>query len=165
MRSVTGEPGKEWRPVGPDDKGLVGLDGRKADWVELQPYGNLQNDGWIQTGNAQYSDDIRLGKASDPKTPNLAWILYKASKEIYAPHQPSAKMIVPPLFFSNDQAIELAPMQKTINDYVTESIARFVTGDLKIDKDWDAYLKNLNGMNVKRYLEINQAADDAKYTK
>jgi putative aldouronate transport system substrate-binding protein len=165
MRSVTGEPGKQWRKVGPDDKGLVGLDGRKAEWVELQPYGNLQNDGWNQTGNAHYSDNIRLGKASDPKTPNLAWILYKASKELYAPHQPPEKEVVPPLFFSNDQAMEMAPMQKTINDYVTESIARFVTGDLKIDKDWNAYLKNLDGMNVKRYLEINQAAYDAKYKK
>ncbi len=44
-------------------------------------------------------------------------------------------------------------MPKTdINNYVSESLVRLITGNLDIGKDWDAYIENLEGMQVARYL-------------
>ncbi|MCZ8511047.1 hypothetical protein O9H85_01065 [Paenibacillus filicis] len=37
--------------------------------------------------------------------------------------------------------------------------------DANPDKDWDGYLKNPDGMNLNRYLEIYQSAYGAKYKK
>ena len=54
---------------------------------------------------------------------------------------------------TNEQASEVADLSKTINDYVDEMMARFVIGDADLDKDWDSYVKQLEAMNVARYLK------------
>jgi putative aldouronate transport system substrate-binding protein len=44
-------------------------------------------------------------------------------------------------------------------------IARFITGDADINAGWADYLKTLDQMNLKRYLQIYQAAYDATHKK
>jgi putative aldouronate transport system substrate-binding protein len=56
-------------------------------------------------------------------------------------------------------------LEKTIKDYVKEMTTRFIIGDASIDKEWDTYLKTLDGMNLKRYLEIYNEAYKAQYKK
>jgi putative aldouronate transport system substrate-binding protein len=48
----------------------------------------------------------------------------------------------------------------TIDPYVTQSLANFVTGKLDIDKDWQNYLSTLNSMGLPQYLQANQAVYD-----
>lgn len=45
-----------------------------------------------------------------------------------------------------------------VQDYVRDSIIRFVTGDLNIEQDWDAYLNDLRMMGLEHFLEIAQTA-------
>jgi putative aldouronate transport system substrate-binding protein len=158
LRSVDGRPDQEWRWAKDGEKGI---DGRPAVWAKIQPFGAVTNEAWAQTGLAFRSSRIRLGLAVF-KTPELEVILHNESKNKYEPYKQDLKMTVPPLFFSNEQASEIADLQKTINDYVQEMIARFTTGDMDIDKGWDGYVQNLNNMNLKRYLQIVQEAYDAK---
>jgi putative aldouronate transport system substrate-binding protein len=51
---------------------------------------------------------------------------------------------VPPVFFTNEQAEELATLEKTITDYRTEFFAKTVTGSLDVDKEWNNYLSTLD---------------------
>jgi len=39
---------------------------------------------------------------------------------------------------------------------------RSIVGDVDIDKEWDAYVGSLEDMNLERYLQLFQAAVDAK---
>ena len=50
----------------------------------------------------------------------------------------------------------MADIDATLNDYVKQAMAQFVVGDLDIEKDWDQYLKNLEGMRYQERLAIMQ---------
>jgi putative aldouronate transport system substrate-binding protein len=43
---------------------------------------------------------------------------------------------------------------------VNESLALFVVGDRDIERDWDAYRRELDVMGLGRYLEISQSGYD-----
>ena len=46
-----------------------------------------------------------------------------------------------------------------------EWFAQFVTGKKNVDKDWDAYLKNLKDSGLDQYLKLYQDAVNAKAKK
>lgn len=162
LRNTEGRPNVEWKLA---DPGEVGINGKPAIWkytdVKLS---TVQNVKWSQTGPSLRTNDFRLGLVPDPKLPQES-ILYNETKTKYEPYKQKDDTVLPQLFFTNEQATELADLDKTINDHVKEMIARFIIGDAKLDKDWDGYLKNLDNMKLKRYLEIYQTAYDAKKTK
>lgn len=161
LRWYAGVEGKEWRYA---EKGEIGINGKPAIWKQLTPWGGVQNVNWGQTGPGYRSSDFRLGEAQNPEQP-LEVILYNQTKEKMEPYQMKIDKVMPPVFFTAEQASEIADMEKTILDHVKEMMARFITGDSDIDKGWDAYVKNLDNMNLKRYLEIYQTAYDAKFKK
>ncbi|MFK7691928.1 ABC transporter substrate-binding protein [Paenibacillus sp. HJGM_3] len=162
LRNTEGRPDIEWKWA---DKGEIGINGLQAIWkytdVKLP---TVQNVKWSQTGPSLRTNDFRLGLVADPKTPQEV-ILYNETKTKYEPYKQKLETVLPQLFFSNDQATELADLDKTINDYVKEMIARFIIGDASLEKDWNEYLKNLEKMNLKRYLDIYQNAYDSKKSK
>jgi putative aldouronate transport system substrate-binding protein len=158
LRSTEGRPDVEWKYA---DKNDVGVNGKPAIWKYTDnKLPALQNVHWAQTGPSQRTNDLRLGLQNDPKNPES--ILYNETKNNYLPYRQKQETVLPPLFFTNEQAMELADLDKTINDFVKEMLARFIIGDAKLEKDWEGYLKNLENMKLKRYLEIYQAAYDAK---
>ncbi|UUZ97346.1 extracellular solute-binding protein [Paenibacillus sp. P25] len=156
-----GREGTEWRYA---EKGEIGINGKPAIWKRLTPWGGVQNVNWSQTGPNYRSSDFRLGEAANPDQP-LEVILYNETKQKMEPYQMPIDKVMPPVFFTAEQASEIADLEKTILDYVKEMMARFVTGDSDIDKNWDSYVKNLDSMNLKRYLEIYQQAYDANFKK
>ncbi|ULL15881.1 extracellular solute-binding protein [Paenibacillus sp. H1-7] len=161
LRWYAGREGTEWRYA---EKGEIGINGKPAIWKQLTPWGGVQNVNWGQTGPNYRSNDFRLGEVANPDQP-LEVILYNETKQKMEPYQMKIDKVMPPVFFTADQASELADLEKTILDHVKEMMARFITGDSDIDKNWDAYVKNLDNMNLKRYLEIYQSAYDAKQKK
>jgi putative aldouronate transport system substrate-binding protein len=56
---------------------------------------------------------------------------------------------------------EVATLQTNLENHVQQSAAEFVTGARDLDADWDAYLAELDGLGLPRYLEIQQEAYDA----
>ncbi|MBP1960821.1 ABC transporter substrate-binding protein [Paenibacillus aceris] len=162
LNSVFGRPEQEWRWANQDE---IGINGKTAIWKRLANFGQIQNIHWAQTGPSYRPNDLRLGEAVEKDMVSQETILYKESKEKYEPYQIKAENIVPPLFFTSEQASEIADLEKTIGDYVNEMLTRFVTGDANISTEWDSYLKTLDGMNVKRYIQVYQDAYDAKYKK
>ena len=48
----------------------------------------------------------------------------------------------------------------TILSYVRESFARFATGDLNLDRDWDSYIAEFDKMGLKEVIAATQSAYD-----
>jgi putative aldouronate transport system substrate-binding protein len=158
LRSTIGEPEVDWRWA---KDGEIGLDGNPAVYKDMSQFGVTQNKQWSQTGIAYRPNSLRLGAVADPENP-LESILYSETKNKYEPYRVDVKNILPPLNFTVDQSQEIAVLSKTIYDYTNEMIARFIIGDMDIEKDWDKYLKTLDGMNLARFLEINQEAYEVR---
>lgn len=72
-------------------------------------------------------------------------------------------MIVPPLFPDTKAAAEMSTLWTGINNYGDQAFGEFVTGKTDIDTGWDAYIANINKLGLPRYLELKQAAFDAKW--
>jgi len=161
LRSNYGRPDTEWRDA---KEGEIGIDGKPAKWSELKSFGEVQNVNWAQTGPALRSNEFRLSAVSKGDK-DLEVILYNETKNNYEPYKPTNIATVPPLFMTNEQATEIADLSKTVNDYVDEMLARFVIGDADVDKEWDTYISTLDGMNLKRLVEIYQEAYDAQTKK
>lgn len=159
LRAVIGEKDKDWRWA---EEGEVGINGKPAKWVRLASYGEVQNTHWAQQGPVIRTNEFRLSEMTTDEQP-LEALLYKETKEKYEPYKPDEDMIVPPLYFNEEQSAELAEIEATIQNFVDESNARFISGDDDIDKGWDQYLATLEGMNLDRYIEIYQEAFDEKY--
>ncbi|KRE99441.1 ABC transporter substrate-binding protein [Paenibacillus sp. Soil766] len=155
LRSTQGRPDQEWvRPA----QGELGVNGKQAIWKPIATFGKLQNIHWAQAGPSLRTNELRLSVAADPKN-SLELILYNETKK-YEPFGTNPSKIVPPLFFTNEQAEELSTLEKTLTDYRTEFFAKTVTGSLDVEKEWNNYLSTLDKMNIKRYLEIYQQAYD-----
>jgi putative aldouronate transport system substrate-binding protein len=92
--------------------------------------------------------------------------LYQAT-QLYAGHEDKAQ-IYPywGVWIDPSLGSEMATLQTNINNYVDQSALQFITGVKSLDKDWDAYLKGLDGLGLPRYLQIQQEAyDKSSYKK
>jgi len=58
-------------------------------------------------------------------------------------------------------ADEASMIQTNIKNYIDQNALQFVTGSKSLDKDWDAYVKGLEALNLGRYLEIMQQSFDS----
>ncbi|MCR8632257.1 extracellular solute-binding protein [Paenibacillus radicis (ex Xue et al. 2023)] len=159
-----GEEGLNWRKPQP---GEIGANGKPAVFTQLAPIAEEKsNNNWYQRGLFATDDAQRYTSTVDPKAPKpQAVILYEATKNQYEPYQQKADTIIPTLFMDVDQSKQVVDYSNSIGAYVGESMARFVTGDLNIDKDWDAYIKQLNTLNLPKLLAIYQTAYEAKKKK
>lgn len=160
MRSVLGIEGENWRKA---EAGELGIDGNPGKYFRIPGKEEGNNKHWSQTGPSLRTAEFRLAEVVDET--NQEKVLYEATNKQYEPYKADEDTLIPTLFFTEEQASELAELEKTVTDYVKEMTARFVTGDADIDKEWDTYLKTLESMNLKRFIEINQTAYDAKYKK
>ncbi len=153
-----GEKDVDWSEA---KEGEVGLDGKPASFKPILPYGEPQNKWWggfnpVFITQAQRNAEVfSLGVWSQEK------ILYDATKELYEPFGP--EKLFYPLFMKESLIEEASDLRTTIREYVEESIARFVTGDLDIDSDWDRYLSELNSIGLDRMLQILNEEYERQY--
>jgi putative aldouronate transport system substrate-binding protein len=56
----------------------------------------------------------------------------------------------------------MAELQLAIKDYVVAADAKFITDRKNLDgADWDNYIKELDKLGARRYVELTQKAYDA----
>ena len=67
----------------------------------------------------------------------------------------------PNLMYSNEVAEERAMLRTDLVNYLQTTCAQFIAGELDVDKDWDAYLAQLESIGLSRFLEIEQEAYDS----
>lgn len=170
LHAAVGEPfaagywefeGKEdiaWRRAKP---GEVGLDGRPATWLRLvlapedRKYGGIVN-----AFPVHHTYEYKRGLVADPNIWQHEKILLEATWDY---EEFGVDQSVPPLFLDAASSSELAELKTTINNYVEESVAKFVTGVSDLDSDWDNYLDTLDAMGLDRYIEIVQEAYDRQW--
>lgn len=156
MRGYYGVSGKNWRWA---EAGETGIDGRPAVFATLE--NGPKNAGWSQASHTFRPNEFRFGEKRKNDTDVEPW-LFEQTK-VMEPFKQDPKFSVPPLFFTTDQAQELAQLSTSLDQYVSEMLARFVTGDADIEKDWDTYLQTLEQQGLPKFLEIYQAAYDASH--
>ncbi|GHU65854.1 ABC transporter substrate-binding protein [Clostridia bacterium] len=162
-----GIEGVHWRP---------GVEGELDDNGSIATYVRIPYD---VHGVVDYSWQGRLPSYRDAaynakifKTVNTDWHvppegdqglqLLIAAKE-YEPYAVDKAQIVPALAIEPEKATEYALLKTGVNDYTKESIARFIVGDLSLDKDWDSFQQMLIQLGLDEYLAITQDAYNARY--
>jgi putative aldouronate transport system substrate-binding protein len=151
-----GLEGSGWERAKP---GEVGLDGRPARWRPLRAWGTMQNIAWVHSVPFFNSAEKRNSQVAGPNDQET--ILYRETTRNYVPF--ASDRTVPPLFFTEAQALEMAQIEVNVKNHVDNSAARFIVGDLSLDRDWNTYVSDLERMGAKRYTEIHQQAYEAKY--
>jgi len=161
MRLRMGEKDVDWRDARP---GELTMDKRPAKWVRINPYTgdpqnkHLDNDGMFYETRGMFLDD----SAVDPKTGIMEgvasqFLLAQETREKYIQY---AKEVFPPVTIAAESADEFATLETELKKYYEEARAAFVTGAKDLDKDWDAYVKDLKRIGLDKYLQILQAAYD-----
>lgn len=87
--------------------------------------------------------------------------LYEAT-QLYEPKLPK-DVVFPYWKVWNDpaEASEYASLETNLQSYVKENSLGFITGSKNLDTDWDAYVAGFEGMQLPRYLELQQKYYDA----
>ncbi|HEY8362824.1 MAG TPA: ABC transporter substrate-binding protein [Tissierellaceae bacterium] len=162
LLSTVGPEGVAWRWA---KEGEKGLHGEKAMWVMLKDITVTEfNDCWGEMGPYYKTNEFRLGQAAPEQNPwDTEYRLYKESKEKMASYAPPVEEIFPPVYILPEDLDEYARLSTQIKDYVDESIAKFITGALDLDKDWDVYVKEFEKLELDKFLQINQKAYEAQY--
>lgn len=155
--SIFGIENEQWKWA---EAGDIGLNGEPAIWHRLSTFGELQNVHWAQVGPTYRPNHLRLGeKVRNPE--DLEVVLYSETNTKYEPYARGVEDIIPPLAFTEDQSIELADIQLSVVDHVTQMSAQFILGQADLDADWDSYVETLNTLGLPRMVGIYQEAYDA----
>jgi putative aldouronate transport system substrate-binding protein len=165
MVLINGEKGRAWDDA---DPGATGPDGSPAVFKTLtmsptDPYYNnyrwgnqFPNFNSFQFRNEEQSAADMLA----PDGSGAERYLFVKSRDNYFPYVPDPKNLIPPLYYSDANASEIARLQTDINTYVDECIAKFVVGDMNINTEWTRFQNELNNLGIERYLNIIQSTYD-----
>ncbi|MEV6269356.1 ABC transporter substrate-binding protein [Kribbella sp. NPDC051936] len=163
INAFWGTEGKTWMKPEPGDVALDKSLKPVYKQIPQKPGSKPPNSGWqalAQYNNtAQYRNSEAIGtdiysQAGYERRLFEATKLY-AGKEDKSKIYPYWKVWIEPTL-----ANEMATLQTNIDNYVQQNALQFVTGSKNLDTDWDSYVKGLDGLGLKRYLEIQQTAYD-----
>ena len=152
MRNRLGEPVVDYAIP---ENGEIGVDGEPATYDPILQWGTVQNSMWVEMAPCYNDFDNNNVKGDDPY--ELQQWLWNATKDYYEPYiNDISHYYNQSTFYTEEDSAVMADIDATLNDYVKQAMAQFVVGDLDIEKDWDQYLKNLEGMRYKERLAIMQ---------
>lgn len=159
------EEGKDW-VLAPEGK--VGLNGEPALYEILNIYSaEPQNHDWQDVGMPARPNDFRLGSATDAdvdmkSADGLEALLYYSSKEKMEPYaqDPTVMDVLPGLKFTDEETTSIQTIGVEVAKSIAENRVAFITGKRDLDKEWDAYVKELDSMGLQTLLEVYQAAYD-----
>ncbi|WP_374121461.1 ABC transporter substrate-binding protein [Paenibacillus sp. LHD-117] len=152
---------------GPEDKGWrkakdgeMDIDGNQAKYAHIQQESKqTHNDGWEQIGPSLRTYKYRSSwmAIQDPLADGgYGTRLNTESKKYESFH--SKEMYPNGVFIAQEDAEIAAQLKTTIVDYTKSNMAQFITGSKDIGKDWDAYVKGFDGLQLGQYIEIYQKA-------
>jgi ABC-type glycerol-3-phosphate transport system substrate-binding protein len=156
-----GAEGVGWTKPGPGD---VALDPNTTPMYRPLPGASVpKNSQWGAL--AQYNNTLAFRNAQVVpqdiySEAGLERRLFQATK-LYEGHVdktlvfPEAEIWIDP-----SAASEIATLKTNLDSYVNQGELAFITGSKNIDTDWDSWVKGLDGVGMKRYLQLNQQAYD-----
>ncbi|CAM4121046.1 ABC transporter substrate-binding protein [Paenibacillus alkaliterrae] len=152
---------------GPEDKGWrkaadgeLDIDGKQAKYASIQQEKKqTHNDGWEQIGPSLRTYEYRSSwmAIQDPLADGgYGTRLNTESKKYESYH--SEEAYPNGVFIAQEDAEIAAQLKTTIVDYTKSNMAQFITGSKDISKEWDAYVKGFDGLQLGQYIEIYQKA-------
>ncbi|MBM6383464.1 ABC transporter substrate-binding protein [Paenibacillus sp. FSL K6-2862] len=163
MSAYLGEEGTSWRKPEEGDIALndqveplykaiplpTGEEPRNDSWGALSQYNHHRayRDAEVQ------GKDIYAGDGYERRLYEATLLMEDKEPQEVFPHWA--------LWVDPANADETSMMQTNLKDYIDQNALQFITGAKSLEKDWDDYVKGLEGLNIKRYLEIMQAAFDS----
>lgn len=120
-------------------------------------WGSPQNQAWNQQGPYVRGYEIPAGMVWNGNPLDSEYIIATAMPD-YIGKGPAE--YISTLIYTEEENEIIAEPLTTINSYVAEARAQFITGDLDIEADWDAYLNELYNNELAAVLEVMQAAYD-----
>jgi ABC-type glycerol-3-phosphate transport system substrate-binding protein len=159
--AVMGPEGVGWTKPGPDD---IALDQAIKPLYKRTPgTQSPKNISW--DAMAQYNLTLDYRNAQVVPTDiyseeGYERRLFQATK-LYEGHDDKAQFF-PTVSVWIDPSVsgEIATLKTNLETYVAQGQLAFITGSKNIDTDWDAFVQGLDGVGLKRYLELNQQAYD-----
>lgn len=158
-RARFGVEGQDFNYIDPQEnkpaniKGFTALiDQPKSNWNEGQ------NSHW-RAENPCFSYDYLDCRLFSGDVLNATYTAGLAAEE-YNKYLPKEGEYVPALKFTSEETKSINEIQTNLKTYVGESAARFITGDLSLDKDWEKYVSELEKIGLEKFLEVSQTAYD-----
>jgi putative aldouronate transport system substrate-binding protein len=158
-----GVEGEHWNYAA---AGEVTLTGKPAIANRTGPYINtLHNVKWEPRAVNWQIEEI-CGSSFDPETYDendpADGAKYRAimTNELYWPCYQTEFLSIPTLKFTSDEEEELSMLTISLENYIAASRVSFITGELDLDSDWDAYVSSLSSMGIDRVVELYQGAYD-----
>jgi putative aldouronate transport system substrate-binding protein len=158
-RSRFGVPGQDWTYADPATDKALYADMGFAPTIRIlnETWGKEQNVHWfgavIHCQLAEYIDGMVWNG-----DPTFLDYLIAQSVPYYKPFGPKEEVYR--LVYSAEEIDEAAEIQTDLDTYRDESTARFITGDLNINTQWDSYVSELKNIGIDRYIEISQRVYD-----
>lgn len=150
-----GEKGVDWVEPAPGEKSCFDSIGFPATLKAISPWGVLQNQWYAQVGPYMTPEKWANGLVPTPADHTVP--LGRSIEPVIKAAKPNP--IVGLVYNAREQEV-IDEFHSTILDYVKESYARFVTGDLSIDRDWDSYVAAFNQMGLQDVIRAAQSAWD-----
>ena len=157
----TGPEGTGWVKPGAGD---IALDKSvKPTWKPLTGPDVPKNIAWQALGQYNVTLALRNAQAVPEDVYSEAGLerrLFEATK-LYEPHVDKALVFPEAQIWADEASVsELATLKTNLDSYTSQGALAFITGTKNIDTDWDAFVQGLDGVGMKRYLELNQQAYD-----
>lgn len=155
-----GAEGKYWKAADKGQKGLVPKQALFQNTTKTTSFysGNsIQNDGWNQWGPIYGSEVLRNLQVGEPpfSSDGDQTLIQLDTELFYLGHQ--AKQVYPPVVWVQPSEVQQFGTEQTnLNNFVEQWKAEFITGAKSVDKDWDSYLKGLDKLGLKNYLQTLQ---------
>jgi len=167
LNTIQGGKGIGWDDAGPND---IGIGGGKAVWKELtipsdSPWANRNTYNQLPPTfrQAVFWEGMKGNPVDATDGSGIESYLFQVTQKNYVPYGVDRNVVVPPLWYAQEDITEMNTLQTNIKTYVDESIAKFIIGDLdpNRDADWNSFQNDLRNLNITRYLQIVQKAYDA----
>lgn len=146
-----GEEGVDWVTPGEGAIGTFEALGYEPFMEVKSTWGVLQNQWWAQNGPYILTDKVTAGQACTPET--LAYnAAYTMGRNMQG-EMTYAKKIINGLVFNEAEQEIVTEYKSTINSYVYQCFAEFITGVRDIETEWDSYVAEFEKMGLNQYME------------
>jgi len=125
--------------------------------------GTVQNASWLQRGPYIRQYGIALGRGIDPQTLTPFSKNYADADIAYQSGNYKPKEYIPKLIYTAEESEKITEIMTTLRNYVLEATSNFLVGNIDIDSNWDAYVKELNAIGLDTVLEVVQKVYDRMY--
>ena len=123
-------------------------------------WGQPQNQHWFQTGPFIRQYAIAAGQIKSDNPLDTETKIAECAGEYIGKQNPET---IKKFIFTMEENDAVSEPVMVINEYVTEARAMFIMGRMDLDKEWDAYLEELEMSGLGDVLAIYQTVYDRMY--